>query len=324
MPSIRSPRKGSMQYWPRKRAKSEVARVRTWAVSKDVKMLGFAGYKAGMAHISIIDNSQSKNKGEKISIPVTIVECPPLRIVGARAYKKIEGTSLAAKEALVAPSKDLSRRLNLSKKKAALDELEKELDDLSDIMLIVETQPKKTGIGKKKPELFEMGVGGKTLADKLVYVKENMGKELKVSDVFDSGAVLDIKSITTGKGFQGPVKRFGVSIRGRKSEKTKRGPGSLGGWIAQGHSMYRIAHAGQMGYNRRTEYNKQILYISDKPEEINPAGGIVRYGTVRNQFILIKGSIGGPKKRLIRFNQAVRQKQTHYPSAPEVKQIIKN
>jgi large subunit ribosomal protein L3 len=324
MPSIRSPRKGSMQYWPRKRAKSEIARVRTWPVSKEIKMLGFAGYKAGMTHISIIDNSQSKNKGEKISVPVTIIECPPMRIAGVRAYKKTEDSSIAAKEVLAAPSKDLSRRLNISKKKSVLDDLEKELGVMSDLMLIVETQPKKTGIGKKKPELFEMGVGGSSIEEKFNYVKENIGKELKVTDVFESGAVLDIKSITIGKGYQGPVKRFGVSIRGRKSEKTKRGPGSLGGWIAQGHSMYRVAFAGQMGYHRRTEYNKQILHISDKPEEVNPAGGIVRYGTVRNQFILVKGSIGGPKKRLIRFNLALRKKNTHYPSAPELKEIIKN
>ena len=43
MPTIRSPRRGSMQFWPRKRAKRMHARVRTWAEIKDVKPLGFAG-----------------------------------------------------------------------------------------------------------------------------------------------------------------------------------------------------------------------------------------------------------------------------------------
>ena len=64
---------------------------------------------------------------------------------------------------------------------------------------------------------------------------------------------------------------------------------------------------GQMGYQQRTEFNKRILKISENPEEINPDGGFLHYGLVRGKYALIKGSIPGPTKRLIRIRPAIRQ-----------------
>ena len=95
-------------------------------------------------------------------------------------------------------------------------------------------------------------------------------------------------------------------MRAKKSEKVKRGPGSLGPWNQQQHTMYRIAHAGQTGYHIRTEYNKLLLKISSKPEEINTVEGIQGYGFVKSEFLLLQGSIAGPKKRLIRLREPVR------------------
>ena len=51
------------------------------------------------------------------------------------------------------------------------------------------------------------------------------------------GDQLDFHCVTKGKGYQGPVKRFGIQIRARKAEKTKRGPGSLGSWKGQQQMM---------------------------------------------------------------------------------------
>ncbi|RUA19603.1 MAG: 50S ribosomal protein L3, partial [Flavobacteriia bacterium] len=73
------------------------------------------------------------------------------------------------------------------------------------------------------------------------------------------------------KGFQGPVKRHGVSLRSHKSEKTIRGPGNLGAWT--GNRSWTVAHAGQTGYHLRTEWNKWVLKIGDNPEEVNRKGG---------------------------------------------------
>jgi len=82
------PRSGSMQFWPRKRAKKETPRVRSWAKSDEPSILGFAGYKAGMTHILFTDNRpNSKTKGEEVSFPVTVIECPPIKIASIRLYK---------------------------------------------------------------------------------------------------------------------------------------------------------------------------------------------------------------------------------------------
>ena len=97
MPNIRKPRSGSMQFWPRKRAKRVYARVRSWLSKKEPGMLGFAGYKVGMADIIITDNSKaSLTKGHDIIWPVTIVECPPMKVASARFYKKtVHGKKVA-------------------------------------------------------------------------------------------------------------------------------------------------------------------------------------------------------------------------------------
>ena len=90
MPKAHNPRHGSMQFWPRVRAKRIYPRVKGFApAAKEAKLQGFAGYKAGMTHIIITDSRKnSPTKGEDISVPVTVVECPPVKIAGFRIYKK--------------------------------------------------------------------------------------------------------------------------------------------------------------------------------------------------------------------------------------------
>lgn len=307
-----------MQFWPRKRAKRIFARVRSWKDVKEAKLLGFAGYKAGMTHCIISDNNQnSLTKGEDIFCPATVIECPPIKIASIRLYKKTPyGLMLHSEIFSKNVDKELERRVFLPKKDS-----EKKLDSVnpeeySDIRVLIYTQPKLTGIGKKKPELFEMQVGG-SLKEKFEYAKNNFGKEINAKDILREGMQVDIHAITKGKGFQGPVKRFGISIRQKKSEKTKRGPGSLGAWHPH-HTSYRAPQAGKMGYHTRTEYNKWVLRIGKKGEEVNPKGGFVNYGLLKNPYVLVKGSIPGEKKRLIRLNFAIRSNK-HIPTeAPPI------
>jgi len=312
MPNTRSPRRGSMQFWPRVRAKRAYARVNSFAQEKEAKLLGFAGYKAGMSHLLIEDNRKtSTTKEEDIFCPVTIIECPPLKIYSVRLYKNNKLKTEVVNSNL---NKELIRKVIVSKKKADINKIKAE--DYDDIKLVIYTQPRLIKL-KKKPEIFELAIGG-SYEDKLKFAKENLDKEILLENVFQEGQQIDIHAISKGKGFQGPVKRFGISIRRHKSEKTKRGPGSLGGWKAQGHIMYRVAHAGQMGYHQRTEYNKQIIKISNDPKEINPKDGFVNYGLVKTTFILLKGSIIGPKKRLIIFTKATRPNKKLPDEAPSI------
>jgi len=319
MPNIRQPRSGSLQFWPRKRAKRAYARTRTFLDVKEPGLTAFAGYKIGMTHIMAIEtNKHSPRKGEEISIPVTLIECPPLKIASVRLYKKNNGKNQVVKEILLQKKdKNLSRKLKPSKKSNA-DLTKISPENYEDLRVLVYTQPSLTSLNKKKPELFEVGLGG-NFEDKLNFVKENKDNELNIDSVFKEGAYVDLKSVTKGKGFQGPVKRFGISIRQAKSEKSIRNPGSLGPWQGQGGIMWRVAHAGKMGYHQRTEYNKQILkYVTDA-KEITPKGGFLKYGVVKNPVILIRGSVGGSRKRLIIFQKSQRiKKQAQLPTTESI------
>ena len=165
MPNIRQPRSGSMQVWPRKRARRIYPKVRSWAVSKEPKPLGFAGYKAGMTHVMVTDNRKNSiTKGDDISVPVTIIECPALRVSAIRFYKHADDGNYGltvASEIPCKPGKDLSRKTKVQKKPETEKRLaETNLDNIKDITLIVHTQPRLAGIGKKKPEVFELAIGG--------------------------------------------------------------------------------------------------------------------------------------------------------------------
>jgi large subunit ribosomal protein L3 len=313
------PRSGSMQFWPRKRAKRVYPRVKSWAKVKDAKLLGFAGYKVGMTHVMYTDaKGNSLTKGEDIFCPATIVECPPMKILGIRFYKKDSyGENVVADVISSKVEKELSRKIPVSKKQTKKIE---DIKDFDDIKLIVYTQPKLTSVGKKKPEIFEIAIGG-SKDDKLNFAKEKINQEIRLGDVFHDGQQVDIHAVTKGKGFQGPVKRFGIKIRQHKSEKTKRGPGSLGGWKAQGQTMYRVPHAGQTGFQVRTEYNKWVMKIGTNPEEINPKSGFKRYGLIKNNYVLIKGSVAGPTKRLLRFNEAIRPATGLQKDPPNIQKI---
>lgn len=307
-----------MQFWPRKRAASSHARIRTWNAGKDAKPLGFAGYKVGMTHLIVTDNTPtSPTKGEPVAMPVTVVECPPLKVAGVRCYhsrnhKPVLATQVWADKL----DKDLSRALALPKQsKTKIDSLKPEL--FSEFRLFVHTQPRLARL-KKTPEVFEIGIGGNA-AQQLEYAKTVLGKDLKITDVFAQGQQVDSHSISTGKGLQGPVKRFGVSIRSHKSEKTKRGPGSLGPW--HGNFNWPVAHAGQMGYHQRTEYNKHIIQIGEDPAKINPAGGFMHYGNIVSPYLVIKGSLPGPAKRLIKLTTPLRANKHLPKEAPAVTYI---
>ncbi len=299
------PRHGSMAVWPRKRAKRSYARVRSWKQDAKPGLLAFPTYKAGMTHVMAIDTRKTNlTKGESISLPVTVLEAPPVKLYSVRCYTKDAYGERVAKEIVVGKTKHLFRKLFTKKtNEGALKELKPE--EYSDITVTIITQPSKTGIGKKKPEIFESRLGG-TNEEKLAWINEHVGKEIRVGEVFEEGEYVDSHGITKGKGFQGAVKRFGIGLKSHKSEKGRRTPGSLGGWSGQQHVMYRVAHAGQTGYHQRTQYNNIIFKIGEKPEEVNPKAGFKQYGLVKSDYLLLQGSVQGARKRMLTLTKAIR------------------
>jgi len=304
-----------MQFWPRSRAKHAIARVRYWPAESKVKPLAFIAFKAGMTHLMVNDNRpKSLTKGESIMIPSTILECPPLAVMGLAFYKlSMNGWQKVA--CIMAPKLDpeLSRTLPLPKKQVKTFSDIKEFDD---VRLLVHTNPKSVSIGSKKPKLMEIALGG-SKEDKLKYAQEKLGGEVNISDAFDAGNQINIHGITKGKGMQGTVKRFGVPIRQHKAEKTKRGIGTLGSWHPN-RVEYTVAQSGKMGFHLRTEYNKQIVKIGKDGKELAVKGGIIHYGFLNNAYVFIRGSVVGPKKGSVVLTHATRPNHHFVKEAPEV------
>ena len=296
MVDIKRPRRGSMAFRPRKRATTQNARV-YWQSSDNKRVLGFPGYKAGMTHISYIDDTQSPSKGQEVLSGATVVEVPPVYVYGYRMYN---GHSIG--DVLVTDEKVL-KLLNVKKVKTPPSIPE---DKITEIRLLVFAQPNKTAIGKKHFERMEIAVGGKDTPEKLDYAKSFLGKELKISDVFKSGEFVDVVSVTKGKGWQGAVKRFGISIQRRKATGKRRHVGTLGQWHPA-YVLYTVPQAGQVGYHTRTELNKLIMKIGSNVDDINPGGGFLNYGFVKNDFVVLKGSIPGPAKRLVKLRLSIRK-----------------
>ena len=297
MTDLRRPRRGSMAFRPRKRAESQVPEV-NWCDVAEKRVLGFAGYKVGMSHAAYVDESDSPTKGQEITSSVTVLEAPQMFVYGMRCY---DGTRSLGD--ILAQDEKILKRLGI--KKHNIRQINE--SEVKEVRLLVFAQPDKTGFGKKHIERMELGIGGKDTKEKLEYAKTFIGKELKASDVFKSGEYVDAVAITKGKGWQGPVKRFGVSMQRPKSTGKRRHVGTLGQWHPA-YILYTAPRAGQMGYHKRTELNKQVLKIGSNVDEINPKGGFMGYGFVKNDYIILKGSVPGPAKRLIRLRQAVRAK----------------
>ncbi len=305
MVDLRKPRKGSMGFRPRKRAASQNARV-YWQTCESKRILGLAGYKVGMTHIAHIDQSEAVTKGQEIVSAATVIEVPPMFVYGIRCYDNYNSLG-----DMLVKDENVLKRLNIKKSTAkAVDE-----KLTKDVRLLVFAQPDKTGIGKKHVECMELGLGGKDAAEKLEYAKTMLGKEVRAKDIFKSGEFVDIIAITKGKGCQGAVKRFGISIQRPKATNKRRHVGTLGQWHPP-YVLYTVPQAGQMGYHQRTEFNKMVLKVGENAAEVNPKCGFIRYGFVKNDYVMVKGSVPGPTKRLVKLRLGVR------PMAPQKEQQI--
>jgi len=295
-----------MGFRPRKRAATQNVRV-NWQQVGEKRVIGFAGYKVGMTHAAYTDSTESPTKNQEIVSAATIVEVPPMVVYGVRCY---DG-SRSIGDILTQDEKTL-RTLNIRKKKQPKDIKE---DQVKDVRLLAFCQPDRTLMGKKHIESMELGIGGKDHKEKLEYAKSLLGKELRAKDVFKPGEFLDLAAVTKGKGWQGPVKRFGIAKQRRKATNKTRHVGTLGQWHPA-YVLYTVPQAGQTGYHSRTELNKLILAVKDAEaaKDVNPNSGFPNYGFVRNDYILLKGSIPGPAKRLVKLKLAMRAKTGKEPA----------
>ena len=117
-----------------------------------------------------------------------------------------------------------------------------------------------------------------------------LGQEIK-ADLFAAGDKVDATAISKGKGFQGAIKRHGLS-RGpmKHGSKYHRHAGSNGAATSPGRVFKGKHMPGQMGNVKATVQNLEIVRIDTE-----------------NNVILVKGAVPGPKKSMIVLKETVKK-----------------
>jgi len=218
MANLHRPRRGSLAFSPRKRAKSQIPTMRSWSKgNNEPKLGGFAGYKVGMTHVIMMDDMpNSLTEGTEISVPVTVLEVPAMKIAAIRVYGEPGpyGTKILGEAWSTDLDPSLERKLFTPKKtntKNALEKIGKLVEEgkVANIHLISYTLPSLiAGIPKKTPDVMENRIVGGDIATRLEYATSMIGKSVEVSEIFNTGDMIDVLAITIGKGTQGPVKRW--------------------------------------------------------------------------------------------------------------------
>ena len=255
-----------------------------------------------------------------MQIPVTVLEVPPMHVAAVRLYRRtMEGLKTVGEVWGPKLDKEL-RRVFPIPKEYDVEEAWKKVQpaQVDDVRLITYTQPGLlTGVPKKKPDLMENRVGGGSIEDRIKYAKQLLGTDIAVTEFCREGSMVDVAAITKGKGWKGHHTRWGTRLLSHKNSKHRRNIGTLGNF-QPGYVRPTVPQGGQFGYHQRTEYNKRILKIGEKGDEITPDGGFLSYGMVRNPYVLLHGSIPGPAKRLIRLRDAARIGYVKLEKSPEL------
>jgi large subunit ribosomal protein L3 len=309
-----------MAYSPRGRAKSMEARIRDWPEvnSDEPRLLAHAGFKAGCVQlVSIDDRDHVPNYGKQVVTLGTVIATPPLVVIGIRGYTKDVNGKHARFDVFTKDTpKNVEKLIKVKHEDNDIEEVEKLLGKIKELYAIVAVTPRLVGLEQKTPYIFEVGVKGGDIQKQFAFVKDLLGKEVKIDQVFENGTYVDTAAITKGKGWQGVIYRWGVKRKQHKSRKTVREVGSLGP-ISPQSVMYTVPRAGQTGFHQRIEYNKRIMVMSNTGKEefiINPDGGFKHFGNVNGDFIIVKGSVPGTYRRLIKLRKQIRK---------EPKKIIK-
>jgi len=339
------PRHGSLGFAPRKRTKHRFGKIKSFPkddASKAPHFTAFMSYKAGMSHIvRDVDRPGSKLHKKEVAESVSIVETPPMVVVGFVGYVETP-RGLRALTSVWAGhlSEEVKRRFyktwHKSKKKAFTKyqkrweeaskegkamtaEIERAKKYCQVIRAICHTQVGKAKLGQKKAHIKEIQVNGGTTAAKVDFLTGLFEQEVKVADVFAQDEMIDIIGVTKGKGFNGVITRWGCTRLVRKSHRGLRKVGCIGSWHPA-KVQWQVPRSGQMGYFHRTEINKKIYRVGkalkDEPnnamtendlteKSITPMGGFSHYGEVNEDWIMLKGSIMGCKRRLITLRKSL-------------------
>ncbi|EPX72865.1 60S ribosomal protein L3 [Schizosaccharomyces octosporus yFS286] len=334
------PRLGSLGFLPRKRASRVRGKVKAFPKddsSKPVHLTAFLGYKAGMTHIvRDLDRPGSKMHKREILEAVTVIETPPMVVVGVVGYvetpRGLRSLTTVWAEHL---SEEVKRRFYKnwfkSKKKAFTkyakkysentQSLSRELERIkkycSVVRVLAHTQIRKTPLAQKKAHLMEIQINGGSVADKVEWAREHFEKTVDVKSTFEQNEMVDVIAVTRGKGAEGTTGRWGTKHLPRKTHRGLRKVACIGAWHPA-NVQWTVPRAGNAGYMHRTQLNSKIYRVGsgedsknastdfDATEKrITPMGGFVRYGAVDNDYIMLNGATPGPVKRIMTIRKSL-------------------
>ncbi|KAJ6135562.1 hypothetical protein N7512_000722 [Penicillium capsulatum] len=336
-----APRHGSLAYLPRKRAARHRGKVKSFPkddAKKPVHLTASMGYKAGMTTIvRDLDRPGAKMHKKEVVEAATVIETPPLVAVGVVGYietpRGLRSLTTVWAEHL---SDEVKRRFYKnwykSKKKAFTKyakqhaessgasitrELERIKKYCTVVRVLAHTQIRQTPIKQKKAHLMEIQVNGGQIADKVDFARNLFEKTIDIDSIFEKDEMIDVIAVTKGHGFQGVTSRWGTTKLPRKTHKGLRKVACIGAWHPN-HVQWTVARAGQMGYHHRTSCNHKVFRIGKASDEgsastefdiskkqITPMGGFVHYGEVKNDWLLLKGSVPGVKKRVMTLRKTL-------------------
>lgn len=103
-----------------------------------------------------------------------------------------------------------------------------------------------------------------------------VGDEVKVSDIFQEGDIVQVTGTSKGKGFAGVMKRwnFKGGPRTHGQSDRERAPGSIGQGTDPGRVWKGKKMAGRMGGDTKTIKNLMIISIDDETSEIKVSGPV--------------------------------------------------
>jgi len=311
--------------------------------SKAPHLTAFMTYKAGMTHIvREVERPGSKLNKKEVVESVSVLEAPPMIVVGFVGYVETP-RGLRALTSVWAGhlNEEVKRRFyktwHKSKKKAFTKyqkrwseaskgseapmaaEIERAKKYCQVIRAICHTQIGKVKIGQKKANIKEIQINGGTVEQKVDFATGLFEQEVKVADVFNQDEVCDIIGSTRGHGYNGVITRWGCSRLPRKSHRGLRKVACIGTWHPA-RVQFQVPRAGQDGYHHRTEINKKIYRIGKNIKEdpnsatteadlteksITPMGGFAHFGEVTQDWVMMKGAVMGPKKRIITVRKSL-------------------
>ena len=237
--------------------------------ASEVRVQGFAGWKAGMTHVLSRDlNPRSTTAGQEVRVPVTVVEVPKMCILGVRGYTM---TPTASKPPVRPGRPRTSRRPSRSVQpylhpKGARHRhplLNLEEADLCEVRLIVATQPANVSEPSKVPEVME--IGSPAAAPPTACLCQGAhGRGIQLRRLLRRGhphRCVVVIMATVGK----VIRRFGGKLQSHKNSKKRRQHGNMGDF-GTGYVRKTIRQAVKL-VPPAHEYNKRILRISNPDEQ---------------------------------------------------------